>query len=108
MYDKEKAMVVSFDIKFIRLKQKNVRLVQQAPPFLHCFWSCSIYLISKDTNMVFFISVLQIKGNKDNSGIISHISPSEHILRPIIRTIGRDGSYKGSQHILLRNKKNYL
>ena len=58
-------------------------------------------------------SVLQIRrGNRDNLGIISHISPYRYILWAIIRTIlprWLDSSNEGSQHMFsLRNKKNYL
>ena len=56
------------------------------------------------------LTVLQIRrGNRDYLGIISHVSPEKHILWPIIRTVSRDGSNGGSQHMFsLRNKKNYL
>ena len=47
---------MSFNIKFIRLDQKHVGLARQASPFLRCFWSRLINLISKDTNMVFSIT----------------------------------------------------
>ena len=43
-------MLVSFDIKFIRLDKKHIRLARQALPFLRCFWSRLINFISKDTN----------------------------------------------------------
>ena len=53
MHDKYLTMQMSFDIKFIRLDQRHI---MQALPFLHCFWSRLINLISKDTNMVFSVS----------------------------------------------------
>ena len=41
-----------------------------------------------------------------NLGIISHISPYKHTLRPSLEPSHRDGSNEGSQHMfLLRNKK---
>ena len=55
-------------------------------------------------------TVLQIrKSNRDNLGIISHISPSKHICDPSLEPSHRDGSNEGLQHMfLMRNKKNYL
>ena len=41
-------MIVSFDIKFIRLDQKNVELAPQTQPSLRCFW-----FSKKDIDMVF-------------------------------------------------------
>ena len=45
-------MIVSFNIKLIGLDQKHAGLARQASPFLRCFWSCLIKLVSKDTHMV--------------------------------------------------------
>ena len=45
---------------FIRLDQKHVELARQASPFLRCFWSRLINLISKDTNIVFSIYRIEI------------------------------------------------
>ena len=42
---------MSFDIKSIRLDQKHIGLARQASPFLRCFWSRLVNLISKDTDM---------------------------------------------------------
>ena len=53
MQDKQKTILVSSDIKFIRLNQKPIGPTRQALPFLRCFWYRLINLISKDTNMVF-------------------------------------------------------
>ena len=50
---------MSFDIKFNRLDQKHVGLARQASPFLHCFWSRLINVISKGTDMVFSITAQQ-------------------------------------------------
>ena len=56
LYIKDIKMVFSI----IRLDQKHVGLAQQASPFLGCFWSCLINLISKGTTiMVFSITALQ-------------------------------------------------
>ena len=60
---------MSFDIKFIRLDQKHIILAQQISPFLHCFWSHLINLISKDSNMVFSFSLLRdLAFGKQNVG----------------------------------------
>ena len=48
---------MSFDIKFIRLDRTHVELARQAPPFLRCFWSRLINLISKDIKMVISVYV---------------------------------------------------
>ena len=55
--------------------------------------------------MVF--SVLQIRrGKRDNLGIIFHITPLKHMLRPSLEPSRRDGSNEVSQHMFsLRNKK---
>ena len=52
---------------------------------------------------------LQIRGNRDNLGIISHISSLNIFRDPSLEPSPRDGSNEGSQHMFsLRNKKNYL
>ena len=47
-------MLVSLDIKCIRLDQKHVRLAQQPDPM--CFWLGLINLISKEIYRVFYSS----------------------------------------------------
>ena len=51
--------------------------------------------------------MLQIrKDNRDNSGIISHISPLKRFCDLSLELSHRDGSNEGSQHMFsLRNKK---
>ena len=56
-------------------------------------------------------AVLQIRrGNRDNFGIIIHISTIINIFcDPSLEPSPRDGSNEGSQHMFsLRNKKKYL
>ena len=50
-------MILSFDNKFIRLDEKHVGLARQASPFLRCFWFHLTNLISKETNLVFSITL---------------------------------------------------
>ena len=54
--------------------------------------------------------MLQIRrDNRDNLGMLSHISPLKHIFDPSLEPSCGDGSNEGSQNVfLLRNKKNYL
>ena len=54
--------------------------------------------------------VLQIRrGNRDNLGISSYISPLNIFCDPSLEPSHRDGSNEGSQHMFsLRNKKNYV
>ena len=55
-------------------------------------------------------TVLQIrKGNLDNLGITSLISPQKQIFDPSLEPSRRDGSYEWSQQMFsLRNKKNII
>ena len=47
--------------------------------------------------------------NRDNYGIIGHISIKNTFCDPSLEPSHRDGSNEGSQHMFsLRNKKNYL
>ena len=55
---------MSFDMDFIGLDQKHTRLAWKASPFLSCFCSYLINLISEDTNMVFCMSPLYIREDK--------------------------------------------
>ena len=47
-------MIVSFDV--YQARPETRRMARQASPFLPCFWSRLINLISKDTNVVFSIN----------------------------------------------------
>ena len=52
---------------------------------------------------------LQIRSNRDNSEIVSHISPQNIFCNPPLIPSHRDDSNEGSQHMFsLRNKKNYF
>ena len=49
------------------------------------------------------------RGNRDNLGIISHISHKSIVCDPSLELSYRDGSNEGSQHMFsLQNKENYL
>ena len=54
--------------------------------------------------------MLQIRrGNSDNLGIISHISPQNIFCDSLLQPSHQEGSNEGSQHMSsLRNKTNYL
>ena len=51
-------MLMSFDVKFIRLSQKMHRNGEAEP--LHVFWSSLIIFISKDIYMVFYCIMLYL------------------------------------------------
>ena len=66
-------MLVSFDIKFIRLDQKQRRNGEACRASPTCFWSSLINLISKDTYVVFYLSCIirRFYGVKSGKQVIS-------------------------------------
>ena len=62
-------MLVSFDIKFIRRDQKQCKNGEAYRDSPTCFWASLINLISKDTNMVFYLScvIKDFRANRASS-----------------------------------------
>ena len=56
--ERENTMLVSFDIKFIRQEQKQRRNGEACRTRPTCFWLSLIYLRSKHTNVVFYLSCI--------------------------------------------------
>ena len=85
------------------LNRKNLLLREQSISFKN--W----HLIWRQTSRIVFpgrLPVLQIRrGNRNNLGIIIHISPSKHTLWPSLEPACRDDSNEGSQHMFFLIRK---
>ena len=61
--------LVSSDIKFIRREQKQRKNSEACRASLTCFWGSLINLISKNTNMVFYLSCINSRLNGEKTVI---------------------------------------